>query len=585
MSVIPIWMEAPSTGAVPPPPIGSRDQTLPFGGLAWEDFERLTLRVIRREADVASCTIYGTPGQSQEGIDILAVLRTAEAEKWCYQCKRVTSFGPADIRKAVKIFFDGKFATTATALVLCVSVSLQKRGQIDAIALQRERLRSRGIKLLTWDGSEGGLLAEKLKNYPDLVDDFFGREWVKRFNGNSAADALGTRLDGVDQAQLLGRLRALYIVLFNQFDPGPKVPGGACASFGFRYVRPDILKTVRVEGSTLPSGQSDLARPSDAQKQTASLVDPPSTFETRRPLMEWLRQRPRGTILGNPGYGKSAFLKFLTLAMLDADEALEGIVDTDQLTRVPVWLSFAAFSSAISRDFKTSVSSFFTDWLSRNNFGDVTPLVERALRSSRLLLLIDGLDEVPSEKNARIALDRLVAFVEGTNSHVICTSRPRGFAALGVPASWDVAELAALSDAQILEIAQKSIALTNETPTSPKALLEAIERAAMEASRYLAAVRSNERTHQLARTPLLCLALVDLFRQSSRLPEDRVSVYRQIIDLLIARHPGQRARAADETSAHSQALVRDADLKRMLGRLASSMQSVSSVTFSSVVVK
>jgi hypothetical protein len=44
---------------------------------------------------------------------------------------------------------------------------------IDEVNNQIKRLSLFNIIFEVWDGAEGGVLAEKLKVYPDLVDDFF----------------------------------------------------------------------------------------------------------------------------------------------------------------------------------------------------------------------------------------------------------------------------------------------------------------------------------------------------------------------------------------------------------------------------
>jgi hypothetical protein len=62
-------LETPAAGPVAPP-VKTRHQELPFEKLTWEDFERLCLRLARRDGDVEHCQLYGVRGQSQEGIDL-----------------------------------------------------------------------------------------------------------------------------------------------------------------------------------------------------------------------------------------------------------------------------------------------------------------------------------------------------------------------------------------------------------------------------------------------------------------------------------------------------------------------------------
>ena len=70
--VIPTLLEMPPHGELPLAPVTPREQGLPFGALTWVNFERLLLRLVRAQRDIVDCAIYGTAGQKQEGIDILA---------------------------------------------------------------------------------------------------------------------------------------------------------------------------------------------------------------------------------------------------------------------------------------------------------------------------------------------------------------------------------------------------------------------------------------------------------------------------------------------------------------------------------
>jgi hypothetical protein len=59
------------------PPARTSPQLLPFGSLAWENFERLCLRLAAERGEVvdsadytADARLYGARGQDQQGIDL-----------------------------------------------------------------------------------------------------------------------------------------------------------------------------------------------------------------------------------------------------------------------------------------------------------------------------------------------------------------------------------------------------------------------------------------------------------------------------------------------------------------------------------
>jgi hypothetical protein len=163
-------LEIPPTFVAPP--VQSRAQSLPVEQLRWEDFERLCVRLVRREADIEHSQVYGRRGQKQHGIDIFGRHRGATSYSVC-QCKRVESFGPAAIREAVNTFLQGKWSKVAIRFVLCFTDSAIPTQHADAIEKQAALLEKRNIRFESW-GRE--IISELLKDKPDLVDDFFGRE-------------------------------------------------------------------------------------------------------------------------------------------------------------------------------------------------------------------------------------------------------------------------------------------------------------------------------------------------------------------------------------------------------------------------
>src|ERR1017187_1943676 len=181
---IPDWLYTPPTKFLASP-VTTRAQKLPFGDLRWEDFERLCARLERTRADLECCRLYGVSGQRQEGIDLYSRRRSATKYR-VLQCKRVEDFTAAKIRKAVEKFLSGSWSTKAEAFVLCTQESLRRTEMAKEIETQRAVLDSRGVTFEPWDADE---LAVLLKSQPEIVIDFFGREWALEFCG---PEPLGT---------------------------------------------------------------------------------------------------------------------------------------------------------------------------------------------------------------------------------------------------------------------------------------------------------------------------------------------------------------------------------------------------------
>jgi hypothetical protein len=294
----PAWLDSPPE-EFPRPPVDTRAQTLPYHELSWENFERLILRIVRREANIAECWVYGERGQKQHGLDILAELSSSPGFFLCYQCKRVDKFSPTDIAKAVDTFLQGKWAGKTKRFVLCTSLQLSETRQIDEICEQSNLLKTKGIEFEIWDGSEAGLLSERLKKNPELVDDFFLREWVRRFNGEDAAKSLEERLDGENLAELRAQLQIIYSTLFIRSDQGIRIGSSQAIPLINRYVPPAVIETreIAVSGGMSIESRADLKEPSYSEKepkQTQSRSTRTTSIqELRMPVGDWFSRNSR----------------------------------------------------------------------------------------------------------------------------------------------------------------------------------------------------------------------------------------------------------------------------------------------------
>lgn len=570
----PAWLKAPPDGDFPSPPVDTRAQSLPFGELTWENFERLIRRLVKREAAISDCWIYGVPGQAQYGLDILATLHQTPKEYACYQCKQVKDFSGSDIKEAVNKFLDGKWASKANRLVLCTSSALSKTDQVDEIAAQHTILAAKGIEFQVWDGSEGGQLSELLKSCPDLVDDFFLREWVSRFNGDEAAKSLGEKLDGIELEKLRSQLHDVYATLFLRHDQGLRLGSQRPANLLERYIPPAAIESRRTTASELATDSSSpgsiAQNPISSERQHSQIPRNPATTtqEIRIPVSEWFSRHDRSIVLGEPGFGKSTLLRAIALQLL---AKRDDLFQTPWGELLPVWISFGGFSSAIQSQPGLSLEDYFDRWLHQNGADDIRPMFKRAVRRGDMVLLVDGLDEGQDADAARQAMDRISTFlaIRPTTPAVI-TSRPRGYERVRLDGTWPVTRLGAFDEKQIEQFAKKWFEYL-ETPEAatktghPKGLHSAHQRT----RDFQKAIQTNPRTIELARTPLFCQLLIDIFRYSHHLPEQRIKVYERIVEMLVSDHPAARTQAA---GLSGYTAPRAEDMREMLMRLALHIQ-------------
>lgn len=168
---VPLELLEPPTGSFPAPLPRTAQQTLPFAALTWEDFERLCLRLARLHGTLGG-SLYGTPGQLQYGIDFYILLPSGRYET--YQCKRIESVTPADIKAAVDEFLRRRrWAGRSDRFVFCTSEAVRSTQVLEEVERQRKRLgsRARPIDFEVWDAEE---LALVLEDHEHVVRKFFG---------------------------------------------------------------------------------------------------------------------------------------------------------------------------------------------------------------------------------------------------------------------------------------------------------------------------------------------------------------------------------------------------------------------------
>lgn len=545
------------------PPTVTRIQSLPFGELRWENFERLCLRLERLNADLECCRLYGTPGQEQEGIDVYSIHRATRKYR-TLQCKREKKFPPTKIRSAVDLFLAGEWASRAVSFVLCTSHSLQAKKLTDEIEQQRERLRTKGIGFEIWDSAELDIL---LKNQAAIVDDFFGRIYAEEFCPPEVIGALRNHVSGPEVAALRGRLGTLYTRIFAAHDPGLPVELGAktVTPLRDRYVLPDIyedrLDSGPIAAETLqPAKRSDAALSGHGERSDASRPPVPSSNQMvrqRRSLNDWLTNQTRQILIGGPGLGKSALLRYVALDLLNESPVLRQASSFHD-TFLPVWLSFPFWTKQIE-EAKTvlSLPDIIISWFHIWSEDRLRPLIEQALDDERLLLLIDGLDEYSNEDAARNALAQLQVFVEQRNCRVMATTRPTGYERLGIQrTAWSVSQLAELTPTQQEQFATKWFQLQLRALSASDSSQR--EHAESAAAGFMAEMRSSVDLGELAKIPLLLGLLLYLKGSGLPLPNSRFRAYGRLVEHLISVHPIARRRAAMVTPAASELSPEDA---------------------------
>lgn len=248
------------------------------------------------------------------------------------------------------------------------------------------------------------------------------------------------------------------------------------------------------------------------------------------PLIGLLQDNPGLIVLGDPGAGKTTFLKLLALMLATGQGASLGLEP-----RLPVLVPLSAYANALEE--KDVPLDRFIDGYHRERGLDlpIDAMLEQALARGGVLLLLDGLDEVQDLARRHLVVERVVdffSFHRKTGNKFVITSRLVGYPEVR-PRVEGLAEctLVDLDDAEIKAFIEKW------TGAIEDALRGATEVAAFEATRergeLLDAVRHNPGVRNLAANPLLLTILALMKRQGVALPERRVELYDKYVETLL----------------------------------------------------
>ncbi len=247
-------------------------------------------------------------------------------------------------------------------------------------------------------------------------------------------------------------------------------------------------------------------------------------------LVKLLGQHAGLIILGDPGAGKTTFLKYLTLRL-----SLGQGEDLGLGQRLPLLVPLSAYANALARQDVPLDEFVATYYRQRGIKLPVETMLAEALAQGGTLLLLDGLDEVRKLEQRRVVVDRVVDFFtmqRRKGNKFILTSRIVGYREVRPT-------VAGLAECTLVDFAEEEIGQFVVQWTG------AIERAArgdtavaayeaeQEKSDLLEAMKRNPGVRHLAANPLLLTILALMKRQGVVLPERRVQLYDQYVTVLL----------------------------------------------------
>lgn len=248
-------------------------------------------------------------------------------------------------------------------------------------------------------------------------------------------------------------------------------------------------------------------------------------------VLELVQQNDGLIILGDPGAGKTTFLKHLALRLALGQGAALGLGE-----RLPVLVPLSAYANTL-KDHRLPLDRFIVQYF--EEIGADLPigdLLAAALDSGTALVLLDGLDEVKETGMRSDVVERVTDFYtfrRKNGNKFVLTSRVVGYRAVQRTAE-GLAEctLVDFDDADIAEFVGKwTQALERQAEGDTATAVADAER---ERQELLAAIGRNQSVRRLAANPLLLTILALMKRQGVTLPERRVELYNKYVETLLS---------------------------------------------------
>ena len=253
-------------------------------------------------------------------------------------------------------------------------------------------------------------------------------------------------------------------------------------------------------------------------------------------------------LLGGPGVGKSTFLRKVGL------EALKGKNGIFEHKCTPVFLELKRFTAD-----QINIKTLITEELRTCGFPDPEQETERTLKSGKLLILFDGLDEVP-DANVDNVVREIGDFVDQySKNRFIASCRIAAYK--GGFKRFTEVEMAAFDDAQIETYIKNWF---DSTPDDYRRQLDTEMGTAQTCWNTLNTME-YQATKELARNPLLLTLLCMVYDNSQNFPRNRADLYEKALSIFLEEWAAEKRINREESISQYLDI---ADERRMLSEIA-----------------
>ncbi|MEH1780262.1 MAG: NACHT domain-containing NTPase [Nostoc sp.] len=232
--------------------------------------------------------------------------------------------------------------------------------------------------------------------------------------------------------------------------------------------------------------------------------------QERVPGIQAVQQHSKLMVLGKPGAGKTTFLKHLAM------QCIEGQFQSD---RFPIFITLKDFAEV---DRKPNIFKYISQQLSKCDVVDVSAKLIQLLKQGKVLVLLDGLDEVREENDSRV-IKQIREFTEQYRENqivVTCRIAAKEY----IFKSFVEVEVADFDDQQIKSFAHQWFKLKKPG----------------KAEKFIQKLQEDKSVKELATNPLLLTLLCLIFEEKGKFKTNRSELYEEGIELLLEKWDDSR---------------------------------------------
>lgn len=211
------------------------------------------------------------------------------------------------------------------------------------------------------------------------------------------------------------------------------------------------------------------------------------------------------TIIGNAGSGKSMLMKHLFLSSIKSG------------SRIPIFIELRYLN-----EFDGNISDYIHNILFQKKIARNEKIIERLLKENYFIFLLDGYDEIYSDRKDSITKEIEDFIDQYSNNHFVVTSRPGANAeSLERNRNYSVKQL---SSKQIEDFIELQLDFVENKEDSIRKILEVIKQ------------NSNREFKEYLSSPLLLSMFLFTFNSYPELPKKKSKFYWNVYDTLSSKH-------------------------------------------------